>query len=64
MTSMSNHRVESGVAGSTLASLKLPTKVSGLATYAQQIVTSMTGNPAFASPVPTLAEVTAATTFP
>jgi hypothetical protein len=28
----------------TLASLKLPTKVSGLATYAQQIVTSMTGN--------------------
>jgi hypothetical protein len=46
----------------TLASLKLPTKVSGLATYAQQIVTSMTGNPAFATPVPTLAEVTAATT--
>ena len=38
----------------TLASLKLPTKVASLTTYAQQIVTAMTGNAAFASPVPTL----------
>ena len=29
----------------TLASLKLPIKVAGLAAYAQQVVTAMTDNP-------------------
>jgi hypothetical protein len=45
----------------TLASLKLPTKSAALTAYAQQIVTAMTGNPAFPSPTPTLATLTAAT---
>jgi hypothetical protein len=40
--------------------LKLPTTVSGLGACAQRIVTSMTGNPSFATPVPALATVTAA----
>jgi hypothetical protein len=44
----------------SVAVLKLPTKVAGLAANAQQVVTSMTGNPAFASPVPSLATVTTA----
>ena len=45
---------------SSVAVLKLPNKVSGLAAIAQQMVTSMTGNAAFPSPVPALATVTSA----
>ncbi len=49
----------------TIASLKLsPHKVSVLISVAQAIVKGMTGNPAFPNPVPTLAEVTAATSDP
>jgi hypothetical protein len=43
-----------------IVSLKLPTKVNALVTYAQGIVKGMTGNPAFPNPVPTLAAITAA----
>jgi hypothetical protein len=42
--------------------LALPKPVPALVTYASRIVTCMTGNAAFPSPVPTLAEVTAAIT--
>jgi hypothetical protein len=44
----------------TLASLKLPTKISALTAYAQGIVTAMTSNPEFPNPVPLLATVTTA----
>ena len=44
----------------SLASLKLPRPVPALITYAQGIVTGMTGNPSFPTPTPTLAAVTAA----
>ena len=44
----------------SIASLKLPTQASALVVYAQGIVKGMTGNPAFASPVPPLAMVNAA----
>ena len=44
----------------SVAVLKLPTKVAGLAANAQQIVTTMTGNAAFPSPAPALATVTTA----
>jgi predicted phage tail protein len=40
--------------------LALPKSVPALISYAQGIVTRMTGNPSFPSPVPTLAAVTAA----
>lgn len=43
-----------------LASLKLPKPIGALITVATGIVTAMTGNPAFPSPVPALALVTAA----
>jgi hypothetical protein len=43
-----------------LASLKLPKAIGALITYANGIVTAMTGNPAFPSPIPALALVTAA----
>jgi hypothetical protein len=36
------------------ASLKLPTKVPALITYAQGIVKAMTGNASFLSPTPAL----------
>jgi hypothetical protein len=42
--------------------LKLPTRVQALVTYGQNIVTCMTGNPSFPTPVPPLATVTAAIT--
>jgi hypothetical protein len=42
----------------TIASLKLPTKVPALITYAQGIVKGMTANPSFPSPTPSLATVT------
>jgi hypothetical protein len=45
----------------TLVSLKLPTQVTALITYAQGIVKAMTGNPAYPNPLPTLAAVTTAT---
>jgi hypothetical protein len=44
----------------TLASLKLPTKVPALITYAEAIVKGMTGNPSFPSPTPPLATVSQA----
>jgi hypothetical protein len=40
--------------------LALPRSVPALISYAQGIVTRMTGNPTFHAPVPTLAAVTAA----
>ena len=43
-----------------IASLKLPKPIGALITYATGIVTAMTGNPAFPSPIPALALVTAA----
>ena len=43
-----------------IATLKLPKPVGALITYAIGIVTAMTGNPAFPSPIPALALVTAA----
>jgi len=43
-------------------SLKLPTKVPALITYAQGIVTGMTNNPSFPSPMPALSTVQAAIT--
>src|ERR1700722_3709827 len=48
----------------TLASLNLPTKMSALVLYAQGIVKAMTGNVAFANPIPPItAIVTAITEF-
>jgi hypothetical protein len=44
----------------SIASLKLPSKVPALITYAQGIVKGMTGNASFPTPVPTLAEITSA----
>jgi hypothetical protein len=44
----------------SIASLKLPTKVPALITYAQGIVKGMTGNASFPSPTPPLATVTSA----
>jgi hypothetical protein len=44
----------------SIASLKLPTKVPALITYAQGIVKAMTGNASFPNPVPALATVTEA----
>jgi hypothetical protein len=44
----------------SIASLKLPRRVGALITYAQAIVTGMTNNPSFPSPVPTLVAVGAA----
>jgi hypothetical protein len=44
----------------SIASLKLPKPVSLLITYAQGIVTSMTGNPSFPSPNPPLSAVSSA----
>jgi hypothetical protein len=44
----------------TVASLKLPTTVPALITYAQGIVKGMTGNTAFPTPSPSLPAVTAA----
>jgi hypothetical protein len=44
----------------TLATLKLPKPVPALITYANSIVHAMTNNPAFPTPAPTLAAVTAA----
>jgi len=43
-----------------LAILKLPTQVELLVTYAENVVARMTGNPAFTTPVPSLATVTKA----
>ncbi len=40
--------------------LALPRSVPALISYAQGIVTRMTGNPSFPAPAPTLAAVTAA----
>ena len=40
--------------------LALPRSVPALISYAQGVVTRMTGNPSFPAPVPTLAAVTAA----
>src|SRR6185437_4264014 len=40
--------------------LLLPKTVPALVTYAQSVVTSMTGNPSFPSPVPALAAVATA----
>jgi hypothetical protein len=53
---------ESNQTHRSVAVLKLPTKVSGLAAAALQIVASMTGNANFATPTPALATVTAAIT--
>jgi hypothetical protein len=41
--------------------LNMPTRTSDLVTYARNLVKSMTANPSFATPVPTLATVTTAT---
>src|SRR5579859_4615102 len=46
----------------SIAVLKLPKPVGSLITLAQRVVTAMTGNPAFPSPVPTLAVVLAGLT--
>ncbi|HEY3820252.1 MAG TPA: fibronectin type III domain-containing protein [Polyangiaceae bacterium] len=46
----------------TVASLKLPTKVPALITYAQGIVKAMTGNPAIPTTTPALPAVTEAIT--
>lgn len=46
----------------SLASLKLPTQVPAMITYAQGIVKALTGNPAFPTTAPTLATVTEAIT--
>jgi hypothetical protein len=45
-----------------IAVLLLPKTVPALVTYAQSVVTAMTGNPSFPSPVPTLAIVLAGIT--
>jgi len=42
--------------------LRLPTRVQALITYAQNIVTAMTGNPSFTTVVPALVTITAAIT--
>ncbi len=52
ISSKTNHR--------SLVSLHLPEPVPALLTYVRHVVTSMTGNPAFPSTVPSLALVTAA----
>jgi len=44
----------------SIASLELPKPASKLITYATGIVTSMTNNPSFPTPVPALATVTGA----
>jgi hypothetical protein len=44
----------------SLVILALPKKVPALITYAQSVVTAMTGNPSFPTPAPTLAEATTA----
>jgi hypothetical protein len=44
----------------SIVALKLPEPVPAVIIYSQQIVKAMTGNPAFPSPVPALAIVTAA----
>jgi len=44
----------------SIVALKLPVSVPALIAYSQQIVKAMTGNPAFPTPAPTLAAVTAA----
>ena len=43
-----------------IATLKLPKRVSAFITYAQSIVSAMTGNAAFSTPTPPLATVTTA----
>jgi hypothetical protein len=45
---------------SPIAILKLPKSVPALVTYAQAIVTAVTGNPSFPSPVPSVVTVAAA----
>jgi hypothetical protein len=49
-------------ANRSTASLKLPLNVPALVVYAEGIVKSMTGNPAFPNPAPALAQVTSAIT--
>jgi hypothetical protein len=44
----------------SIATLKLPRRVGALIPYAQNMVTAMTGNPSFPSPVPPLTVVTGA----
>jgi hypothetical protein len=51
---------KSKVLNRAIVSLKLPNKVTALVTYAQGIIKGMTGNPAFPSPVPTLAAISKA----
>jgi hypothetical protein len=46
----------------SIAVLSLPKPVPALITYAQSVVTAMTGNPSFPTPAPTLAAVTAGIT--
>ena len=46
----------------SLAILMLPKPVAAIITFAQRVVTDMTGNAAFPTPAPTLAEVTAGIT--
>jgi hypothetical protein len=46
----------------SLVSLALPKKVPALITYAQSVVTAMTGNTSLPTPAPTLAALTAAIT--
>jgi hypothetical protein len=46
----------------SFAILKLPTVVAALIAYAQAIITAMTNNARFPSPVPTLAVLAAAVT--
>jgi cell pole-organizing protein PopZ len=46
----------------SIATLSLPKPVPALITYAQSVVTAMTGNPSYPSPAPTLAAVTAGIT--
>jgi hypothetical protein len=46
----------------SLASLKVPPHAPAFITYAENIVKQMTGNPAFPTPAPTLAQITAAIT--
>jgi hypothetical protein len=52
-TSTTRHR--------SLVSLNLPKNVSALISHAQAIVLAMSGNPAFPSPTPTLAQIAQAT---
>ncbi len=46
----------------SIVSLSLPKVVPALITYAEQIAQSMTGNPSFPTPTPTLAAISTATT--